>query len=141
MSEQKYLLIHMNREEIGDVEVTVDILWDAVQDFAHSPGLDKVLEWVEEKNKKYGNSWAQDGLTINFSDIKDKLNRLQVILENGRLREELTTADDYGDVILDLWVRATLCLIWDKHVKQFIRDKYNIELDRKEPLFKNYGSD
>jgi hypothetical protein len=128
MNQQEHL-IHMTREEIGEVEVNVGTLRYVILNFVKSNGLTQLLEWVEEKNRKYGNSWAQDGLTINFADIKDKLNRLDVILTDGNLREEVITADGYGDVILDLWVRATLCLIWDKHVKEFILRKYNIDLD------------
>jgi len=120
------------REEIGDVEITADILYHAVQEFARSPGIEDIVDFIAKKNDSYGGSWSTDGLFINLADIKDKLSRVSIILEHGNLSEEMATADNYGDAILDLWVRTTLCLMWDRHVKDFIRSRYGIDMDEKD---------
>ena len=133
MTMNNHSTIVIPRKNIGDVKVTKEILYQAVQDFAKSIALDDIIEWIVEKNKSYGNSWAEDGLFINLSDIKDKLTRVDIILgENNQLSEQMVTQDGYGNAIFDLWVRCTLCLIFDNHVKTYLKKHHSIDIDKKD---------
>ena len=120
--------IIITREELGDAEVTVATLKNAVFNFLHSDAYEDILEIIVEINEKYGNSWQQDGAFISLGDIKDKLTRMEYILENEGFTERQAVMDNAGNVVFDLFVRSLLLMIWQTHIKEYIKERYDISI-------------
>ena len=118
----------INIKDIGDIKVDKEFLDEIIRDFIDTGNYHEILRQIELINREYGNSWSQDGVFINLGDIKDKLTRLEIIVNNGQLSQHQTTLDNYGNVIFDLWVRCLLLMLLDDRIKRYVRNKYNIEL-------------
>ena len=126
------IVIRIPREEIGNVEVSFVQLKKVVQNFMSTTQLDDILKEIVRINEGYGDSWQQDGVFISLGDIKDKLTRAEILFgKDDSIAESLTTLDNWGNVVFDLFVRCLLLLTWDKHVKTYIREKYGIDIEDK----------
>ena len=122
-------VIHINKDHIVDNDmVNFHDLHDILKSAVYSDGVEYLLHEIVEINKRYGNSWAQDGIFINFADIKDKLTRLDILVENNQLNYSMKTQDDYGNVIFDLLVRCLLTMIMDKRIASHLKTKYAVDL-------------
>ena len=122
-------VIHINKDHIVDDDmVNFDDLHDVLKSAVYSDGVEYLLDEIVEINKRYGNSWAQDGIFINFADIKDKLTRLDILVENNQINYSMKTQDDYGNVIFDLLVRCLLTMIMDKRIASHLKIKYAVDL-------------
>ena len=131
-------VIHIDKKHIVDDDmVNFNDLHNILKGAVYQDSVKDVLHQIVEINNRYGNSWAQDGIFINFADIKDKLTRLEILVENNQLTYSMKTQDDYGNVIFDLLVRCLLTMIMDKRVGSHLKNKYDIDLNAPQRIEEN----
>lgn len=126
MAEDKIVLDNWGAD---DIEFNRDTILSAVFGFLHSPAAESIIETMVSFNEGYKGSWSQDGPFINLGDIKDKLTRYQVLVEDGELKARQETMDKMGNVIFDLWVRATMAMLYNNEFKKMVSKRYGIDFD------------
>lgn len=134
----KIIIKKENLPEVFDDDeiVSFSSLKDTMSRALNSDAIDEILRKIVDINKRYGNSWIEDGVFINFGDISDKLSRLEIIInEEGKIKYTQDTMDSYSDVIFDLFVRALLTMLLDRKVQQVVKDKFGIDLESESYIY------
>lgn len=125
--------VHIPIEQFYDQDiVNIHDLHLTVAEVVDSPFMLETLEAIVNINQKYGDSWLQDGVFINFADIKDKLTRLDIIVRDGEIEYTNKSMDNYGNVIFDLFVRCLLTMLLDNRVRDYVENNVNAKHKRME---------
>lgn len=125
--------VHIPIEQFYDQDiVNLHDLNLTLAEVVDSPFMLETLEAIVNINQKYGDSWLQDGVFINFADIKDKLTRLEIIVRDGEIEYTNKSMDNYGNVIFDLFVRCLLTMLLDNRVRDYVENNVNSKHKRME---------